>query len=423
MGPLFNLFFGIVLFFMMNLIGYTTETNRIIIPEAFKSGEYIAPSYSAGLRDGDRIIAINNKEVTNFSEIQSNVVFSEGKAINVKVERQGKIRNFTVTPEKYTAKSYYTIGVLPYGKSILLTGTLKDDVASKAGIEQYDEIKSINGKEVTTPGEFVNIIRNSPGKELDFRINRAGKEINLTVIPRLKEVLTINQFEDGHFKGEKYDISIDKMDMVRNAIKKGRLKINNITITSFSQFRNILKENRDKVISLTNSGGTYYGKMSYDEFGFIGVETAISPDMIQVNHGIAGSMWRAVVEPYYFIVMNIKGMGMLFSGELDVRQNLSGPIRIAKIAGDVAYYKGISAFILLMAKISIILMVMNLLPIPVVDGSFILFFLIEAVRGKPISQKIMEKIQFVGVIMLIAIGIFVVFNDLSFFPFFKNLFN
>ena len=52
-------------------------------------------------------------------------------------------------------------------------------------------------------------------------------------------------------------------------------------------------------------------------------------------------------------------MAMLFSGEMNVRKNLSGPIRIAKIAGDVAYYKGIAAFIILMAKISIILMVMN----------------------------------------------------------------
>ena len=75
-----------------------------------------------------------------------------------------------------------------------------------------------------------------------------------------------------------------------------------------------------------------------------------------------------------------------------------------------------------MAKISIILMVMNLLPIPAVDGSFILFFLYEAIKRKPLNQKIMEKIQFIGIAILIVLGIFVIFNDLSFLPFFQKLF-
>ena len=196
------------------------------------------------------------------------------------------------------------------------------------------------------------------------------------------------------------------MDIVKKAIKKRKLKINNITVQSFEQFPQLLKKNEDKVVQLTNSGGTYNGKIKFEAYGFVGVETGTAPDMIQVEYGFLSALGRAFTEPYYFIVMNIKGMGMLFSGELDVRENLSGPLRIAKIAGDVAYYKGISAFILLMAKISIILMVMNLLPIPVVDGSFILFFLYEAIRGKPINEKIMQKIQYVGMAILILLGSF-----------------
>src|SRR4030066_1131267 len=101
--------------------------------------------------------------------------------------------------------------------------------------------------------------------------------------------------------------------------------------------------------------------------------------------------------------MNPKGLGMRFSGKMNVRENLSGPIRIVKIAGDVAYYKGIPDFIILMAKISIILMVMNLLPIPVVDGSHLIFFLIEIIRRKPMSQKVMERVQTVGVVLLALI--------------------
>jgi regulator of sigma E protease len=423
MGPLFNLFFGVILFLTMNFIGYTTETNQITIPEYFTKGDYISPAYSAGLRDKDRIIEINNNKIISFSEIQTNILFSEGKETAIKVLRDDKIYTFNVKPKRNTEKDFYNIGVMPYGKTILVMGLMRDDVAKKAGIEQYDEIKYINGKPVASPKEFTDTVRANTGKELHFGFVRAGKEMVVNITPRLREVLTINQFEDNRFKGAKYDIVIDKMDIVKNAITKRKLKINNISVTTFDQFRQLLSKNQDKVIQLTNSGGSYYGKIKYDAYGFIGIETGTAPDMIPVRYGIINGFKRALTEPYYFVVMNLKGMGMMFSGELDVRENLSGPLRIAKIAGDVAYYKGISAFILLMAKISIILMVMNLLPIPVVDGSFILFFIFEAIRGKPINEKIMQKIQYVGMGMLILLGVFVIFNDLSFFPFFKNLFN
>ncbi|MBN2041581.1 MAG: RIP metalloprotease RseP [Spirochaetes bacterium] len=423
MGPLFNLFFGIILFFIMNLVGYSTETNRIIIPDNFKAGEYISPAYSAGMRDGDKIIEINGNEVTSFSEIQSNVLFSEGEKITINAERDNQVKIFNVMPEKLSDKGHYTIGVMPYGEKILLVTILEGDVADEAGFREYDEIKSINGKAVKIPEDFTEIVRNNSGKKLDFSVLRAGNEMTITAVPRTREVLEIEQFENAAFKGEHYNILIDKIDLVKNSIKKGKLQINNITVRSFDHFKRILEENKNNNITLTNSGGKYYGKIRYQEYGFLGVGTAISPEMIHVRHGILNSMSRSVVEPYNFIVMNLKGMGMLFSGKLDVRENLRGPIMIAKIAGDVAYYKGISAFILLMAKISIILMVMNLLPIPVVDGSFILFFLFEAIRGKPINQKVLEKIQFVGIILLIGVGIFVIFNDLSVFPFFQKLFN
>jgi regulator of sigma E protease len=423
MGPLFNLFFGIILFLTMNLIGYSTETNQITIPDYLKKGDYISPAYSAGLIDKDRIIEINDNKIISFSEIQTNILFSEGKETTIKVLRDDQIHIFKVTPKKYSEKDYYNIGVAPFGKTILVAGVLRDDVAGKAGIEQYDEIRSINGRPVTNPKEFTDTIRANAGKELKFGIVRAGREMEIRVIPRQREVLTINQFEDNRFKGAKFDIVIDKMDIVKNAILKIKLKVNNIIVNSFDEFKLLLSKNQDKVIQLTNSGGTYNGKIKYEIYGFIGIETGSAPDMIPVRYGIFDGLKRSFTEPYYFVVMNLKGMGMMFSGELDVRENLHGPIKIAKIAGDVAYYKGISAFILLMAKISIILMVMNLLPIPVVDGSFILFFLYEAIRGKPINEKVMQKIQYVGMGVLILLGVFVIFNDLSLFPFFKKLFN
>jgi regulator of sigma E protease len=162
--------------------------------------------------------------------------------------------------------------------------------------------------------------------------------------------------------------------------------------------------------------------MKFESFGFVGIETAISPENKFIQYTITDAFVKSMVDPFDFIALNFRGIGMMFSGELDVRQNLSGPIRIAKIAGDTAYYRGVSAFVVLMAKISIILMVMNLLPIPMVDGSYILIFLYEAVTRRAFNQKLLEKIQMIGFAILVLLSIFVIFNDLSFLPFFKDLF-
>jgi len=426
MGPLFNLFFGILLFFMMNLIGYSVETNKVFIPDFFKSGEYVSPAYQAGIRTGDQIVRIDDERIESFSDIQTGIIFSGGETLSITVRRGDSEKTVEVTPEKYTDTGYYTIGVMPYGERILVIGTLKGDVAAKGGVEQFDEIKAVDGRIITTPAEFTDYIRKRGGSEIALTIVRRGEEIVRKVTPRFREEIEIEHFEDGRFRGEKFDIRINNPDtitLMKNAIGKGKVRVNNRIVTSYADFIRVIREHRNQTIKLENSAGTFYGTVAYRRYGFIGVETAIAPEMVFLRSGLINGFARAIVEPFEFILVNLRGLGMLLSGELDVRQNLSGPIRIAKIAGDTAHYRGVSAFIVLMAKISIILMVMNLLPIPVVDGSFILFFLFEAIKGSPINQKVMEKIQFVGIILLIMLGIFVIFNDLSFFPFFRNLFN
>lgn len=422
MGPLFNLFFGILLFFVMNLIGYQVETNRIYIPEYFTTGDYVSPAYAAGMRTGDVITAVNGKRIASFSDVQSAVVFSDGTPSDIAVRRGSDTFVYRVTPKKYSEKGYYTIGVMPYGERVLVVRAIEKDVADAAGVQQFDEIKSIDGKIVKTPSDFTEYVRAHANSAVKLQIVRAGKEVELQMTPRVRETVTVKQFEDSRFPGEKTEVVVDKLDLVRGAIEAGKLKINGTAARSFDEFEKLLAANSGRVITLENAGGSYSGIVSYEKYGFIGIETAIAPSMIDLKYGIGDGFVKSLVDPFDFIVMNVKGMGMLFSGELDVRQNLSGPIRIAKIAGDTAYYRGISAFIILMAKISIILMVMNLLPIPAVDGSFILFFLYEAIKRKPLNQKIMEKIQFIGIAILIVLGIFVIFNDLSFLPFFQKLF-
>lgn len=421
MGPLFNLFFGIVLFFIMNIHGYPVETNKIYIPDYLTKGEYVSPAYEAGLRTGDTIVAINNKQVVGFTDIQSKVAFSKGNPIIVKVVRGNDTFEVTIAPKKYTKKGYYTIGIMPYGDRVLVMGILDKSPAQKAGLKEMDEIIEANGTQFHSPEESTQFIRKYPEKELSLTVSRGGHLITVPIIPMKKEVLSINRFTDMRFANEKHSIMVDSLSLIKAAANAGKVKINAKAVYSFEEMRTIIN-NYKGVLTLQTPGGTYKGIMKFESFGFVGIETAISPENKYIQYGIIDAFTKSLVAPFDFIALNFRGIGMMFTGELDVRQNLSGPIRIAKIAGDTAYYRGVSAFIILMAKISIILMVMNLLPIPMVDGSFILIFLYEALTRRAFSQKLLEKIQMIGFAILVLLGIFVIFNDLSFLPFFKDLF-
>jgi regulator of sigma E protease len=425
MGPMFNLFFGIFLFFVMNLIGYTKETNRIYIPEYYKSGSIVSPAYKAGLKDGDAVIDINGKKITDFSGIQTAMFFSEGKEAVVKISRDGREISYTIKPEPLGDGIRFGIGVMPYGTKVAVAGVLDKGPAKDAGILEMDEILSVDGKSVSRESDFIEYINKSGNKDVNLKISRSGKDINLTVKPALSNVYSIQPKDRADVKEKKKAGSIPLFDaeQLEKLVAKKKLKINGTEISDIAGFNAVFEKNKNKTVSLESGNIKYEGVLYSEKIGRIGIYPAVKPEMVDVKFGVPDAFVNSLTEPYEFIVMNLKGFGMLFSGKMNVRENLSGPIRIGKLAGDVVYYKGISAFIILMAKISIILMVMNLLPIPMVDGSQILIFTFEMIRGKPINDKILERIQTVGMAILIALGVFVIINDIIMLPVIQKLIN
>lgn len=411
MGPLFNLFFGILIFFAMNMIGYEKETNRIYIPEAYQKGKYVSAAFHAGLRSGDRIVSIDGEKITGFDDIQAKVLFCEGRTLKVGIDRGGKALTFDVTPSMIPQTGRYAMGVQPFGEKVVIAGVLPGDVAEGAGVKEMDVVVSLDGVPLKSPSGFISHIKERANKKVVMSVLRSEEERKIVITPRVNRMITING-----------DAVLD-MEMLGKLVRDMSLKLNGATVYSTENFLEKVRKSGGKKVTLTVKDSTVKGKIALEERGFIGVNPAIYPEMVTVEYGVGEGLVQAFIEPWDFIVMNIRGLGMLFSGEMNVRENVSGPIRIAKIAGDVAYYKGISAFILLMAKISIILMVMNLLPIPAVDGSHLVFFTIEAIRGRPIDQKIMERIQAVGVMILILLGVFVIINDISMLPAIQRLFN
>ena len=144
----------------------------------------------------------------------------------------------------------------------------------------------------------------------------------------------------------------------------------------------------------------------------------------EVNHvklGPAKALFYAINEGYYVSASSLKYIGSMIAGSGDSSQ-LGGPIRIAKISGQVAEF-GILPFISLMAYVSISLGLINLFPIPMLDGGHLMFYSIEKILGKPLSQKTQETFFRIGMFLLLSLMFFTTFNDLKdvgLFKFFNN---
>jgi len=134
----------------------------------------------------------------------------------------------------------------------------------------------------------------------------------------------------------------------------------------------------------------------------------------KVNHiklGPAKALYHAGNEVYFVSISSLKYIGGMIQGKADTSQ-LGGPIRIAKISGQVANY-GVLAFISMMAYISISLGLINLFPIPMLDGGHLMFYAFEKLLGRPLSQKTQEGFFRIGLFLLLSLMFFTTFNDLK----------
>ena len=127
--------------------------------------------------------------------------------------------------------------------------------------------------------------------------------------------------------------------------------------------------------------------------------------------GPTKAIYYSIKEVWFVSSTSLKYLGNLLTGSGDSSQ-LGGPIRIAKITGQVAEY-GIIPFLSIMAYISISLGLINLFPIPMLDGGHLMFYFFEKILGRPLKQKTQEGCFRIGLFLLFSLMFFVTFNDLK----------
>ncbi len=140
----------------------------------------------------------------------------------------------------------------------------------------------------------------------------------------------------------------------------------------------------------------------------------LGPYNNKINHvklGPAKALYYSLNEVYFVTISSLKYLGSILTGSGDSSQ-LGGPIRIAKITGQVAQF-GIVPFLSIMAYISISLGLINLFPIPLLDGGHLMFYGFEKILGRPLSQKTQEGFFRIGMFLLLFLMFFATFNDLK----------
>ncbi len=134
----------------------------------------------------------------------------------------------------------------------------------------------------------------------------------------------------------------------------------------------------------------------------------------EINHqklGLTKALYYSINEVYFVSISSLKYLGSIIFGSGDSSQ-LGGPIRIAKISGQVAEF-GLIPFLSMMAYISISLGLINLFPIPLLDGGHLMFYFFEKVLGRPLSQKTQEGFFRIGLFLILSLMFFATFNDLK----------
>ena len=344
-GPGFNFLLAYLIFTGWLATGAPlfVPTFRDLTPdvEALLPG---SPADLAGIKVGDRILRVNERDISTRSELLDAVEKSHGQPLTLDVRRDSQIKTIVVTPQPITFQDggtevvTYRIGTEETAP--VITVVMNGSPAMAAGFNEGDRVVSIDGRDIRTWSQMTGVVKENPNRPLRFEVMRGDQRLSLTVTPAA---------EKGVLNGK--------------TVEMGKIGIS-------GPGRSIVK---------------------------------VSSPLMAPFHGIQATWGWAE--------LTVVGIYKMVVGEISSK-NIGGPLTIANISGEAAS-QGASSVVFLIAILSINLGVLNLLPIPILDGGHLLFFGIEAILRKPLGERQREIAQQVGLLLLVGIMVFAFWNDIE----------
>jgi regulator of sigma E protease len=442
-GPLMNFFFAIVVFMLISFLGEEAPVSRL------GDVSVASKAYMAGFRSGDLIRSIGDDPVITWDDLQKKLNQHKNKSIQFTVQRGVFAESVLISAQVGEKENPNPIsldsiigdieGFSTYSRGTRI-GVRADSKLKALGLNTGDEIISVNGEKVKFFRELeekLNLLSANVALTLDIQRNSDnGKQPETMTVTFAGFGETAGQYNLGILGLESSDLYLYEVKKNSPADKAGlqagdRLqKIANQEITNWEQVIGLIKsydgknpvpveivrENDllQKAITpeMTSQMSIHGAEDKRYTIGIIPSISLVTYDLIKVKiRNPFESFVRAVNRTWNMAMMTLVSFSKLLQNEISPK-NIGGVISIGQVASET-FKIGIVPFLTMMAFISVNLFVLNLLPVPVLDGGHLLFYIIEAIKGSPVSLKKLEIAQQVGIVLLMSLMAFALFNDFS----------
>jgi len=312
----------------------------------------------------------------------------------------------------------------------------KSSIAANGGLAVNDMILAVGANEVSGWGQAMTELVQAAmsGDEVRLKIRGVNGRVYSTDLPSGDFPQDPKKWlENLGLKPKAPDMLpvVDKIVLDSPAANSGLVRgdkvvgINGNLIKDWYDLVKIVKENPGNGLEfriLRNNGVEYKAVIVPDNIvvngeniGRIGISPLISKNqeyLVLIKYDPFTAFTQAVQQTVNITWLTFKMIWKMLTGESPFSQNIGGPVSIAQFAGS-SFHAGFVSFTSFLALISISLGVLNLLPIPLLDGGHLLFYLVEFVKGSPVSEDFEILFQKIGIVLIATLTIFAVYNDIS----------
>ncbi len=460
-GPLFNYILAILIFALLAVVGIEklpAYATRIVAE---------SPAYTAGLRSGDTIQAVDGQATRSFEDVHEQISKHPEKSLKFSLLREGRPLELDIKVQKEKSLTPYgeesMAGVLegldPYAREPFVATTRK---IHPWGFMSGDRIKEFEGAPVHSWEDlekYLSASLKSSAEKLRFKLVRNNETIEITspsITPLLAKIGSRRDVHDFLEVAGIHNPELFVQEVVKDSpaeaagLKQGdrMISVNGQRVYSFDNLRGVIQHVGDaagKTAKITGKEpalekalkleieredgkkqtivSAIQARKGKDPLGeeiisyTIGIMSAgkpkLPPNMLMDRTlNPFRALWIGTQETTSHTVMTVVGLKKLLFGEVSAK-SVGGPIMIGKLAGDTFASRGWRDFLRIMAIISISLGVFNLIPVPILDGGHIVFAVVESMRGRPLSHKVQQTALKVGLSLILLLMVFALYNDIS----------